>query len=46
MKERSDIAVIGLGVMGSGIARNLESKGFTVSVYNRSEEGLAAFFEQ
>ena len=28
MKERSDIGVVGLGVMGSGIARNLESKGF------------------
>ena len=46
MKERSDIAVIGLGVMGSGIARNLESKGYTVSVYNRSPEKTAAFMEQ
>ena len=46
MKERSDIAVIGLGVMGSGIARNLESKGYTVSVYNRSPERTAAFMEQ
>ena len=46
MKERSDIAVVGLGVMGSGIARNLESKGYTVSVYNRSEDKCAAFFER
>ena len=46
MKERSDIAVIGLGVMGSGIARNLESKGYTVSVYNRSADKTAAFMEQ
>ena len=46
MKERSDIAVIGLGVMGAGIARNLESKGYTVSLYNRSEEKLAAFLNQ
>ncbi|MBR5641969.1 MAG: decarboxylating NADP(+)-dependent phosphogluconate dehydrogenase [Firmicutes bacterium] len=45
MKERSDIAVVGLGVMGSGIARNLESKGYTVSVYNRSEEKTTAFLE-
>ncbi|MBP5750437.1 MAG: decarboxylating NADP(+)-dependent phosphogluconate dehydrogenase [Firmicutes bacterium] len=46
MKERSDIAVIGLGVMGSGIARNLENKGSTVSVYNRSAEKTAQFMEQ
>ncbi|MBR5980570.1 MAG: NAD(P)-binding domain-containing protein, partial [Firmicutes bacterium] len=46
MKERSDIAVIGLGVMGSGIARNLERKSYTVSVYNRSPEKTTAFMEQ
>ena len=46
MKERSDIGVVGLGVMGSGIARNLESKGYTVSVYNRSGEKTASFLEQ
>ena len=46
MKERSDIAVIGLGVMGSGIARNLERRGYTVSVYNRSPEKTDAFLEQ
>ena len=45
MKERSDIAVIGLGVMGSGIACNLAGKGYTVSVYNRSEEKTAAFLQ-
>ncbi|MBR3719958.1 MAG: decarboxylating NADP(+)-dependent phosphogluconate dehydrogenase [Firmicutes bacterium] len=46
MKERSDIGVVGLGVMGSGIARNLESKGYTVSVYNRSGDKTASFLEQ
>ena len=46
MKERSDIAVVGLGVMGSGIARNLESKGYTVSVYNRSPEKTDAFLQE
>ena len=45
MKERSDIAVVGLGVMGSGIARNLERKGYTVSIYNRNEEKAAAFLQ-
>ena len=46
MKERSDIAVVGLGVMGSGIARNLERRGYTVTVYNRSEEKTDAFLAQ
>ncbi len=30
------VAVLGLGVMGGGMAANLLSKGFTVSVWNRS----------
>ena len=34
MKELSDIALIGLGVMGESLALNMESKGFRVSVYN------------
>ena len=46
MKERSDIAVVGLGVMGSGIARNLERRGYTVSVYNRSPEKTESFLAQ
>ena len=46
MNERADIAVVGLGVMGSGIARNLESRGYTVSVYNRSQEKTDAFLQQ
>lgn len=32
----SDIGVIGMAVMGSNLALNLESRGFVVSVYNRS----------
>ena len=31
----SDIGVIGLGVMGANLARNIESRGFKVSVFNR-----------
>ncbi len=46
MKDRSDIGIIGLGAMGSAIARNFESKGYTVSVFNRSGEKTAAFLEQ
>jgi len=37
MSERqNDIAVIGLGVMGGNLARNLASRGLAVSGYNRS----------
>jgi len=32
----ADIGLIGLGVMGSSLALNMESNGFTVSVHNRT----------
>lgn len=35
----SDIGLIGLAVMGENLALNFESKGFTVSVYNRLHPG-------
>lgn len=35
----SDIGLIGLAVMGENLALNFESKGFTVSVYNRLHSG-------
>jgi len=38
MKESSDIGLIGLAVMGENLVLNMESKGFTVSVYNRSRQ--------
>ncbi|MEX1121129.1 MAG: NADP-dependent phosphogluconate dehydrogenase, partial [Balneolales bacterium] len=37
--NKSQIGVLGLGVMGSNLALNLEEKGFRVSVYNRSGAG-------
>ena len=36
--KKADIGLIGLAVMGENLARNMESKGFTVAVYNRSTE--------
>ena len=39
------VAVIGLGRMGSGIARSLLRNGFPVTVYNRSEEKSRALIE-
>ncbi len=43
MKQLSDIGLIGLAVMGENLVLNMESKGFTVSVYNRSAEKVDAF---
>ena len=44
MRE-SDIGVIGLAVMGENLVLNMESKGFTVSVYNRTAEKVKNFTE-
>ncbi len=37
--------IVGLGVMGSNIALNIEEKGFPISVYNRSREKTDRFVE-
>lgn len=42
-KNLSDIGLIGLGTMGQSLARNIESKGFRVSVYNRSHDTTDTF---
>jgi len=36
--DKQDIGVIGLAVMGKNLALNIESRGYSVSVYNRSRE--------
>ncbi|WP_075982224.1 NADP-dependent phosphogluconate dehydrogenase [Bacillus massilinigeriensis] len=36
--SNQQIGVIGLAVMGKNLAMNIESRGYTVSVYNRSRE--------
>ncbi len=38
--EKSDIGLIGLAVMGENLALNMESRGFRVSVYNRTVPGV------
>jgi 6-phosphogluconate dehydrogenase len=35
---KQQIGVIGLAVMGKNLALNIESKGYSVAVYNRSRE--------
>jgi 3-hydroxyisobutyrate dehydrogenase len=39
----ASVAVLGLGIMGAGMAENLIAKGFAVTVYNRSPAKAAAF---
>jgi 6-phosphogluconate dehydrogenase len=43
MNNLADIGLIGLAVMGENLVLNMESKGFTVAVYNRSTEKVDAF---
>ncbi len=41
--SKADIGLIGLAVMGENLVMNMESKGFTVAVYNRTTERVDAF---
>lgn len=41
--NQCDIGLIGLGVMGENLALNMESKGFTVAVFNRTTEVTEKF---
>ncbi|MEL0254444.1 MAG: NADP-dependent phosphogluconate dehydrogenase [Burkholderiaceae bacterium] len=47
---KAEIGVIGLGVMGKSLSRNLAQKGFSVSLFNRhlkgKEESVALDFKQ
>lgn len=42
----ADIAVIGMAVMGQNLALNIESRGFTVAIYNRTASTLNAFLDR
>ena len=43
MKQLADIGLIGLAVMGENLVLNMESKGYTVAVYNRTTEKVDDF---
>jgi len=43
MKQMSDIGLVGLAVMGENLVLNMESKGFSVSVFNRTVEKVEHF---
>lgn len=41
--KKADIGLIGLAVMGENLVMNMESKGFTVAVFNRTTEKVDQF---
>ena len=43
MKKLADIGLIGLAVMGENLVLNMESKGFTVGVFNRTVSKVDEF---
>jgi 6-phosphogluconate dehydrogenase len=43
MEKLADIGLIGLAVMGENLVLNMESKGFTVAVFNRTVEKVDHF---
>ena len=43
--KKANIGLIGLAVMGENLVMNMESKGFTVAVFNRTVEKVTHFVE-
>src|SRR3989304_9179883 len=43
--NKADIGLIGLAVMGENLVLNMENKGFTVAVYNRSVKKVDRFLQ-
>jgi 6-phosphogluconate dehydrogenase len=43
--KSADIGLVGLAVMGENLVMNMESKGFTVAVFNRTTGKVKAFVE-
>ncbi len=44
-EAKADIGLVGLAVMGENLVLNMESKGFTVAVYNRTVDKVDRFVE-
>ncbi len=45
MSQKADIGLIGLAVMGENLVLNIESRGFTVAVFNRTLEKVDRFVQ-
>ncbi len=43
MSKKADIGLVGLAVMGENLVLNMESKGFTVAVFNRTVDKVDQF---
>lgn len=43
---QADIGLVGLAVMGQNLALNMESRGYSVAVYNRTAERTREFMDQ
>jgi 6-phosphogluconate dehydrogenase len=43
--SKADIGLVGLAVMGENLVMNMESKGFTIAVFNRSLDKVSHFVE-
>ena len=44
-RTQADIGVVGMAVMGQNLALNIESRGYTVAVYNRTQSTLNEFVQ-
>ena len=45
MEQKGDIGLVGLAVMGENLVLNIESRGYTVAVYNRTTEKVDKFIQ-
>ena len=45
-QSQADIGVVGMAVMGQNLALNIESRGYTVAVYNRTQSTLHEFVQR
>ena len=45
MAENADIGLIGLAVMGENLVLNMESRGYTVAVFNRTTSKVDEFVD-
>ncbi len=43
--SKQQIGVVGMAVMGRNLALNIESRGYTVSIFNRSRRGQFGYRE-
>ena len=45
MEQKADFGLVGLAVMGENLVLNIESRGFTVAVFNRTTEKVDKFIQ-